>query len=312
MRNTGRTATRVRAILSRLPAETRIILGVSGVAEHRDTLVKAGFTSDLAVGESVLPAPVFGRTSRFNAEGREIKHKDRPMETAYRQAVWRWKEFRGRHDYEWQSKIVDVPYKRYPRTLVSPPSVELRLAVTANDESVVVGPSLVYAGQDDPTLEHIIKLFLEIFGECSVFAENLDTLILPPVRRLNWEVLPAGRRPWSTLRGEVEPILEGAPEGNRKVIQYRFETLNGYDPEFAAIGQAGFKGYLVFGFPQKNLYVLESAYTGNATYVFNERWEDLSKRTKAEIIDENLHTARLVHRRGWRSRVRRLLDGEMP
>ena len=38
-------------------------------------------------------------------------------------------------------------------------------------------------------------------------------------------------------------------------------------PDFVVYGRAGFKGYAVFGFTSKNLYVLESAFPNNATYV---------------------------------------------
>ena len=73
------------------------------------------------------------------------------------------------------------------------------------------------------------------------------------------------------------------------------------------MGRGGFSGYVVFGFPEKNIYVLESAYTGNATYIFDERWEQLSKMTKAEILNEQLQTDRIIHRVGWNRRIDDLL-----
>ena len=75
-----------------------------------------------------------------------------------------------------------------------------------------------------------------------------------------------------------------------------------------AQGRGGFSGYIVFGFPRKNLYVLESLYYGNATYVFRENWEKLSQLSKAVILSGNLQTARIVHQPGWEKEVRHLLD----
>lgn len=69
----------------------------------------------------------------------------------------------------------------------------------------------------------------------------------------------------------------------------------------------GFSRYVVFGFPQKNLYVVESMVYGNATYMFARDWESLSRMTKAEILEGGLHEQRLVHRLGWEDEVRRLL-----
>ena len=124
---------------------------------------------------------------------------------------------------------------------------------------------------------------------------------------MNWEVLPPGRRTWAEVKSELEVVVRAAPGTNQPVIEYRLEKVNRYQPEFVAIGRAGFRGYLIFGFPEKNLYVLESAYTGNATYVFAERWEQLSKRTKAEILSEGLQVRRIIHRDGWESEIDSLL-----
>lgn len=89
----------------------------------------------------------------------------------------------------------------------------------------------------------------------------------------------------------------------------RIETINIYGPEFVAVGHAGFSGYLVFGFPAHALYVLESTQVNNATYIFAEDWEDLSKKTKAEILNHDLQEDRIIHRKGWFSRMRDLLAG---
>lgn len=73
------------------------------------------------------------------------------------------------------------------------------------------------------------------------------------------------------------------------------------------MGEAGFTGYFVFGFPAKKLFVLESIYSDNATYVLDEDWEQISRLTKAEILDQGLHQERLVHRVGWHTLVKKLL-----
>jgi hypothetical protein len=79
------------------------------------------------------------------------------------------------------------------------------------------------------------------------------------------------------------------------------------ETDFVAIGQAGFAGYIIFGFPGKNRYLLESIQPNNATYVFAENWESLSQMTKAEILKQNLHADRIIHREGWPVRVHRTL-----
>lgn len=266
-----------------------------------------GFSQNPSVGERVLPAPLFGPVSKYNAEGRYKIHKDQPMETAYRQQEWHWQEWRGRYDHEDQYRIVDVPYKRYPRTFIPPPSIEFTIGQVADGGIALVAPPIDLTSANKELAVHSVNLFLEIARECEVFSENLESIFKASIRRLNWEILPPGLHPWAQLRSKVNELLESAPKGSQNIIAHRFEEVNKYEPKFHAIGRAGFRGYIVFGFPDKNLYVLESIYFGNATYVFAEDWEELSKKTKAEILDASLQEARIIHREGWEYRVNTLL-----
>lgn len=292
--------------LSPVHRGTQVIVGVKDPARFAGILRELGFTSELEIGETVLPAPV-GPVSRFNADGKFRIHRDQPMETAYRMAEWHWKEWHGRYDRVERSKIVDVPYERYPRTFIEPPSVELKIEATSQDEQIVASAPIAYVAGNESLLVHVINLFLEVFRECSLFTEGLGEIVSAPVRRLNWRILPPGRWPWQKLRKEIEPLIQGAREGNQAIIEYRLATINRYGPDFVAVGQAGFWGYVGFGFTEKNLYVFESIYTGNATYVFDERWERLSQMTKAEILNQDLQTDRIIHRSQWPRRIHTLL-----
>jgi hypothetical protein len=270
-------------------------------------LAKIGFSPDHAIGDSVLPSIVFGPVSRFNAEGKFKIHRNQPMETAYRQVEWMHKEWRGRNDTEDVYDITDVPYKRYPRTLLYPPSVELTIGKTASGNYAVLSPAVNLTPDNKEEVVHTINLVLEIFGSCEVFSESLEETINSPIRRLNWRILPPGEYPWPRLESEISQIIEQAKKGNQKVIVYRLKVINSYGPNFYAIGQAGFHGYIVFQFPAKGLFFLESIYYGNATYIFSDNWENLSKKTKAEILNNNLQKGRIIHRAGWQQKVHELL-----
>ena len=153
----------------------------------------------------------------------------------------------------------------------------------------------------------MINLFLEIFGQCEVRTDNLHEIFKAPVQHINWEILPRGTWPWENLLGQLEPIIKEAPEGNRELIADRWETLNGYQPQFYALGRAGFRGYIVFGFPDQHLQVLESIFSGNATYIFGDDWQRLSQMTKAEVLNDHCQKDRIIHRAGWHRRVEGLL-----
>lgn len=272
-------------------------------------LGQIGFAHERSMGDSVLPVSDFGPVSRYNTDGRVVIHKDKPMETAYRQVEWRWQEWRGRYDTEEQSRIVDVPYKRYPRTFIPPPSVEFTIGKTAASRLAILSPRIELDASNKNSVIHIINLFLEIFGCCEVFSDSLEEMVSSPLRRLNWRILPPGKYPWPKLKSQIDRLLQYMTKGNRKVIEYRLEVINSYGPAFYAIGQAGFRGYIVLGFPDRSLFFLESMYFGNATYVFAENWETLSRMTKAEILGQDLHVDRIIHRQGWQQRVHQLLSG---
>lgn len=309
MKITKKRIRNLEANIGHIKRGTKLMIGVRDIGKYQSTLKRIGFTEKLGIGESLLPPSSFGPVSRFNANGRYIKHRDLPMETAYTTVEWHWTEWHGPYREE-RSRFVDRPYKRYPRTFVPPPSIEMTILKTTKGESIIVSPSIEYVKDRASLLKHTINLFLEIFGECQFFTEDLDEIIKVTIKKLNWTILPRGRRPWPQLRKEIQPVIGNLSKDKRRVAEHRIETINKYSPDFAAVGEAGFRGYIVLGFSGKNTYILESPYYGNATYVFNERWEELSKKTKAEILDRDLQTDRIVHREGWENRVDDLFKGK--
>jgi len=298
----------VKRYLGFINPGTNITLGLSDINRLIDKLSQCGFSHSPEIGEKVLPNAMLGPISHFNAEGKHIKHKDQPMETAYRMVEWHWTEFRGRYDTEDMTDWRNVPYKRYPRTYIPAPSIELQIAASPQGLPVLITEPIQYIEDNFEKIRHMINLLLELFGECQIFGDGLEQIINTPIKRLNWKILPPGRYPWERLEEHVRPLIEQARQGNRALIEDRFKTVNDYHPEFHAIGQAGFYGYVVFGFPAKGLFVFESIFTGNATYVFNENWEALSKLTKAEILSEQLQKDRIIHLRGWHDRISALLS----
>lgn len=293
--------------LFRFNAGTPIIVGISIDDNIKEILQKIGFTESLEVGEKILPPSLFGPVCRFNAEGKDIVHKDQPMETVYRQVEWTWEQWAGRWGTDTKSKIVDVPYKRYPRTFLPPPSIELSIAEKYPGEKYLVSPAQILDFDNPDSLLHILNVFLEIFNQCQVLSENLDGFTIQNVKPLNWQILPPGKYPWKKVEGQLKPIIEKEKPQNQVVIRHRLELITAYNPEFVAIGKAGFSGYLIFGFPRKNLYILESLYYGNATYIFEEDWQTLSQLTKAEILTGNFQKNRIIHRVKWDGHIKELL-----
>lgn len=264
--------------------------------------VKIGFTGALNDGETLLPK-VLGPVSKFNAEGGFIKLRDEPKETCYRERLWEWKDWGD----NFHSKIVYIPYERYKRKIILPPCEELTL-VNNTDVSLILSRKLLYTASKENEVKHVINLFLELFGDCQILKENLTPVIKAPIRKLNWELLPPGKYPWSKARGIVENFSKNLSENKAAIIKNRIATITKYEPDFIAIGTAGFDGYWVLGFVNRNLFVFESLYYGNATYIFNQNWEMISQMTKADILEGNHSEARIIHREGWANSIGELLN----
>ena len=124
---------------------------------------------------------------------------------------------------------------------------------------------------------------------------------------LNWNVLPKGNYPWDILRNNVQEIINNAPPHRQQITERRIQTISANTPDFVAIGSGGFKGYIIFGFTGRNTYILESLYTGNATYVLGQNWQTVSQLTKEQILNQNLHTHRFIHKDGWDTQINQLL-----
>jgi hypothetical protein len=297
--------TRIRKLenyLNSIKDGETLIVGFPVQQKHLAKLKELGF-SDFDSGETVLPK-ISGPVSRFNANGKVFVHRDKEKETAYRVVEWTWAEFEGKERIE-KTDWKDVPYQRYPRTLIAPPGVELSIALNGSD-IFVLAPQVIYDSQSSSIL-HIINLFLEIFGEAHIFSENLDPIIPSNLRRLNWKILPPGVHPWERIKEATQFITRKLGDSKNKFFMLRLGLLADYKPDFIAIGEAGFFGYFVFGFLNKNLFIFENPTYGNATYVVRDNWKMLSTLTKAQLISGNLIEERVVHLKNWPEEMRKLM-----
>lgn len=261
------------------------------------------------IGDSILPT-IIGPTSRFNAEGKEVIDRDSPKEVRYRQVEWTWTEWHGKTEVE-QTDFRDVRYERFRRIFIPPPSMSLHLS-ESQDGLLYTTREFEVDFENPAEVLHAINLVLELFGrECYVWNQSLEPISVLATRSLGWLILPPGRKPWATLEPMVRDIIDRQKKGNRAVISHRLETINSYGPDFLCRGEAGFGGYLVFGFPAKDLYIVECTKYGNATYVFRSDWERVTQLTKAEILNESLQYSRFIHIEGWVLRLAELMREEL-
>ena len=285
-----------------------IRIGVNNLERFEDKLLEIGFSIPIKPGDTILPK-VVGPVSDRNANGDYEVHKDQEKETCCRMIEWTYKQWAGRGETTEVTEYTTVPYERYPRTFIPPQSIELTVVDKDEDEElIIVSPKITFSQENKDEIVHIVNLFLEIFGECQVFNNKNQAIKMPDLVKLNWEVLPKGKMPWEKRKKQVKEFINRAKGTNKAVIERRLEEINKYDPDFTAIGKGGFNGYLVHGFVDENIYVLESIYTNNATYIIEDDWEEISKLTKAQILDNDLHKERIIHTKSWFKKINEILS----
>lgn len=299
MRISQRRIRNVENHLSGIDEGSNFYIGLTDLNLFIDRLNRIGFGQEIGLGEQILPE-IIGPVSRFNANGKYRLLRDLPKETCYRESyITDW------HGYH---HTVYIEYQRYQRESIEAPNIELTVANDATDNLILLSPILVNVQENYEEIKHVINLFLEIFGECETFYEDLIPTFNIPVTRLNWNILPQGNQPWENIEPVIDEIINRTSPHKRIVIKNRIDKISEFDTNFVAVGRAGFKGYMVFGFENKSFFVLESMYSGNATYVFGQDWEELSQLSKGQILTENLHQQRIVHSPNWINEIDILLN----
>lgn len=266
-------------------------------------LERIGFVSQPCEGDLIVPKAV-GPYTTFNTSGRQIVRRDLPKVSQSRMVWSTWKDWHGNPHSGMQIRSQQV----YERELVPPP--EETLTVVASEEALyLVSRPLSRQTDEDAAIVHVINLFLEIFGGLKLTTVDLKAPSTLVTRRLAWRVLPPGEYPFEKARGALQQFIDHVDEVERPVVVERIRSVTQHKPDFIAVGVGGFSDYVVFGFQKRGIYVLESPALGNATYIFNNNWEELSVLTKKEILEGKLHQARLIHNHRWLGALRNAIVG---
>lgn len=265
--------------------------------EFEKQLKVVGFPLVEYTGIKLIPKAI-GPVTQFNAEGRDELLKNLPKETYYHDACI--KDWHGYYHY------VDMPGKRYKRNHIEGPCQEISL-ITIGDKNYAISDLLPNTPDGKDLIKHVVNLFLEVFGVCTILDKNkCPEVSAVPLKRANWQILPEGEIVWENVN-QLAGNIQDSSELVGQLQKHRFTTIIKYKPDAVYYGNGGFHGYLVFVFKKKGLVLMENMIYGNATYVFRDNWEEFSKLSKAEIIQNNLQEKRLVHRGSWPMQIGNLL-----
>ena len=294
---------KIDAYLNEFKVGEEIYIIQNNTSKYTKKLEEIGFDSSLIVGNSVLPKAI-GSVSRFNANGKFELLRDESKETYIIDREIKWLAF-GKHP---MSRLVTFSYNRYKRKLIDAPAQELVVMTDKDDNKIISSKLITFTLENKLLIKHNVNLFLELFGECQLVDKNLISRIKTPIKRLNWNLLPKGKMPWNELENHLKDKTDIELNRNSKEIYARINYINSFEPDFIATGNGGFNDYVVLGFKSMDIFVLENRKPQNATYIFRNNWQDITKLSKREILKESLQDKRLIHNLNWKENIQKILE----
>lgn len=242
---------------------------------------------------AILP-PIVGSISKYNAEGKEEKQKDLPMETHYSEIYWTRHQWIGRWRTEEITEIAYRPYKKYPVKYIDPPAIE----IYTKDSRIYADITLIL-GKDNKLIKHTINLFLELFWECELLEENKVPLIKTSwLTRYNREFI----KPWTKredFKKQVDTIAKYKSENQKKIINYRLDVAEKLWLNPIGYGTYGFHGYIAFQNKDASYTIFENINYWNAIYITSMDRKKFSQKDKQTILSQWIQKDRIIHNK-WR------------
>ncbi len=260
----------------------------------------------------IIPNVRNGTRSRRNVLGHQypIKEHGKIWKT-YSMDTPNWGDWsKGSHEISWEREV-------YPQRKIPPRYLELTIELvhggTGSEEYILkFAIDRVLNRQTENFEEELLfalNLLQENVGDADVFESDAKLQDFLRTTAVNWEILPPGEREENFAK-----ILSGiqvTPKENRE-IRSKYEFLEDLNPKEIIKGTSGFHRYFGAKFDE-NLIVFENVHYGNALYVMYEDWEELSRRSRTELLsDPDAEYDRVIHSRNWKRNLLRILKSTRP
>ena len=272
------------------------------------------FISDqLFYSKKILPKPSMGKKSQINIEGDEFVRKDLPMITkTYVVETPNYGDWSlGSHDVYFDREV-------YVRDYFAPKLLEIEIDLIG--EETDNGDVYILRFTIDEILDKNSDDFeYHLFNNLNILQENVghidvyksDATIEDYLKTIyvNWEILPPDNRDGTIAR--MISKFKIISEDDKKRIIERYDILANLKPIAFISGTSGFHRYFGAKF-LKNLVAFENLEYGNAVYVMYEDWEELSKKSRMELLTgNNQGFDRIVHTKGWKNQLEYLIKSKL-
>lgn len=273
--------------------------GISSYVDFHLTAIEEGITA----GEPVLLRRTRGLFATRNLDGWVEKRKDLSKEL--RQISSLAPDWNG-NSYHLISRSIQAWPLQYHRARLN--TISATVLEQLRDGALVRFRVDQPLSRDSDTfavdLKFNMQLLKEAVGDAGVYSADMSDEEFAKIQRVDWELLPSG---------SVDRVLaqlatrRGVSAERMRVAGERLRTLDRLGHDGFIVGTGRFSNYFGAKFGQR-LVALENLEYGNALYVFEENWEELSKVSRSELIqrrDPQVH--RIPHLPGWQSAIRQLL-----
>lgn len=289
----------IKKYLQNFTKGSKVYVCVLANEQNKNILTKRGIISEYVVGQTVIPIPV-GPITEFNLNGKDIVHKEQEKEKRTFEREYHVVDWHGQDHYGTCYPTIEC----YPKEFIFPPLERMTLGKDYIK-------SRLFEIEEDALIKHVINMFLEVFGNC-ILTDNVECPMVKEmkVKTVRWRILPPGKYPWDKAEKELDEYFSKVKTTQKAMVEKRHKHITKNAPDFMAIGEDCFNGYVVYGYNKKGIYIFESNEVNNATYVFKGEWENASKLTKREIIQGDLCHQRILHTREWELKIEVLTNQE--
>ncbi|WP_209346789.1 hypothetical protein [Pontixanthobacter sp. CEM42] len=266
----------------------------------------AGLTLDsgkLAVAEPAPPPHACGIWAKRNLDGWQEKRKDLPKEM---RDVSSWAPNWNGSGHHLVTRSVEAwQVDHHPARMLT---LSATILEPLKDGAIVrfrIDQPLDRTDVDfAENLQFNLRLLREIVGRSQVYCADMSDEEFANLQSVDWELIPPG----SADRVIAQLAESKATTAEQlEVASERLRVLERLSHNGFIVGHGKFARYFGARFGDK-LLVLENLEYGNAMYLFEENWEELTKLRRTELIkrrDPKVH--RLPHLPGWQSAIRELL-----
>ena len=264
----------------------------------------------VTTGQGIVPPVDKGRFSKRNQEGKETTRKDLPkvnksiylgprpiygdwsngsFELYQNRKVYR-KEYQEPKGYSIESEVLEQSQNG------SDPAIKFAIIPVLDKSSSSFDDDLLYQ----------INILQENIGSVDVFSSSVTRSELLKQVVIDWEILPPGESD-EIIRRATESIRNPSDDDRRRIID-RKDFLEHLNPKDYVLGLSGNRRYFGARFSDQ-LVVFENVEYGNAVYIMYDNWEELSKRSRTELmqLDDSVFD-RVVHRDGWKGHVEHIVN----